>query len=534
MQLPSVRPPAPAKGKENNRENTKAVPPPSRQRLALSSADSDYSIVAVSVKSGLADADEETKHGEEVEVQVQDKREEHVESSESEYSGGESQCVPVPRAHHPPVKASTNIRPLRGSVLGFSPDSESKLTSSTAVVASPPSPPKVQLGEKTAPGSTGSLHIREGAESVFVQMHRITNVNVGVEQVELKTPPKVTSVLEGLDATPTQGKPAGVANRGKVEPPVAVSSRKKEEVARPDGDVVPYQLPQKSQLLDQPKVELRPISVGFLKDEDIVFQFSEAEHIRLSVGRTIEAPQRVVPLDLNHGHVDAKPTTRGVPPKSGKRPPVAVKDVRPGGHPRRRGNTSSSGSEYEGHTHEHRSHLKEKMMGVLSPDFGGKLAQAEDSSSSRPTTANTTTASSASATGHGSSSNSLGRGPSRRATKRNTRVDRNAFKRTTIVARYVDGSNLGHGVEGDVEDADEDEDDEDDDEFEVETEHGRVLRSLVKEKSAWPSAMSFHDVTSERTVAARAHGYATKINELAKEDCGLKDWIEIWLKPSGW
>ena len=66
----------------------------------------------------------------------------------------------------------------------------------------------------------------------------------------------------------------------------------------------------------------------------------------------------------------------------------------------------------------------------------------------------------------------------------------------------------------------------------VETEHTRVLRKLVREKSAWPSAMSFHDVLTETSNGARARGYAMKLNELAKEDCGLGDWIEVWLKPS--
>ena len=196
---------------------------------------------------------------------------------------------------------------------------------------------------------------------------------------------------------------------------------------------------------------------------------------------------------------------------------------------------SSSGSEYEGGNHEHRSRPKEeKRTAVRSPDFGNP-AQVQDStpsSSSRPTTANTATTSSASASGHGDM-HPLGWGLLPRTnTRRHPPADRGAFKRTTIVAQYVDGSNLGHGVEGDVEDADEEDDDDDDEGFEVETEHGRVLRKLVKEKNSWPSAMSFGDVLSESTAGDRALGYAGKINELANEDCGLKDWIEIWLKPS--
>lgn len=42
----------------------------------------------------------------------------------------------------------------------------------------------------------------------------------------------------------------------------------------------------------------------------------------------------------------------------------------------------------------------------------------------------------------------------------------------------------------------------------------------------WPAAMSFADVLSEPTPLARAIGYAMKINELSKEDCGLGLWIE--------
>jgi hypothetical protein len=507
--------------------------PHTRGRLALSRAESDYSIVAVSVKSGstkgdTADNHEETKHGEvevemEMQVEVQrltpvDKGEGHVESSESEYSGSESQCVP--RVHKPRFKASTDKRPLRGSASVSAPDSESKVTSSTVAVA--PIPSKLQLEDKPADRSTGSLHIREAAESMFLQMHRV--VNVGVEQPEVTTPTKVTSMIEELDATPTRGNLAGAGNQGKAEPLApapAFTPKRKEEVAHRDGRFAVYQPPAKSQPLEGLKVELRPISLGLMKDEDFVFHLSEAEP---ASDLTLEALKRV-----NYDQKDARPPLHALPPKrskSGKRPVKDVrKDVRPGGHARRE-NMSSSGSEYEEDTPEHRPRPKEeKRTATPSPDFFGNPF-ATPSSSSRPTTANTTTTSSASATGHGTL---LGWGPPPR--KRNTRKERDAFKRTTIVARFVDGSNLGHGVEGDVEDADEDEDD---DEFEVETEHGLVLRKLVKEKSSWPSAMSFRDVISESTTAARARGYATKINELAQEDCGLKDWIEIWLKPSEW
>jgi hypothetical protein len=398
------------------------------------------------------------------------------------------------------------------------------------VAVAPIASSKLQ-GDKPADRSTGSLHIREAAESAFLQMHRA--VNVGVEQPEVATPTKAASMIEEPDATPTPGNLPGTWNRGKVQPPAPapapVFSRRKEEVAHPDGRFALYQPPAKSQQIEELKVELRPISLGFIKDEDIVFHLSEAE---IASDLTHEATQRV-----NYDHRDARPPLHAPPPKrtvSGKRPPMALKDLRTGGHSRRRENMPSSGSEYEDDTLERRSRPKEeKRITIRSPDFFGNPF-ATPSSSSRPTTANTTTTttttttSSASATGHGTL---LGWEPTPR--KRSTRADRGAFKRTTIVARFIDGSNLGHGVDGDVEDADED-DDEDDDEFEVETEHGRVLRKLVKEKNSWPSSMSFRDVVSESTTAARARGYATKINELAREDCGLKDWIEIWLKPSEW
>lgn len=491
----------------------------------LSRAESDYSIVAVSVKSGSTVEgtvdDHETNHGKveveaEVQVQVQelksvDKGEGYVDNSESEYSGNESQCVP--RVHNR-LKASTDKRSLCGSISVSAPNSESKVTSSTVAVAPIPSEP--QLGDKPADRSTGSLHIREAAESVFLQMHQV--VNVGVEQPEVTTPRKGASTINELDVTPTRGNLAGAGTRGKAEPPAPAPAflSRKDEAAHPNGRFAVYQPPPKSQPLEELKVELRPISVDLLKDGDLIFHLSEAEP---APNLTFEALKRV-----NYGHKDARPPPPAPSPKrtkSGKRPPVAVKDVRPG-HARRQ-NRSSSGSEYEEDTLENGFRPKEKRAATLSPDFFGNPF-ATPSSSSRPTTANTTTTSSASATDHGAL---LGWGPPPR--RRNTREEREAFKRTTIVARFVDGSNLGHGVEGDVEDADEDEDD---DEFEVETEHGRVLRKLVKGKSSWPSAMSFRDVISESTTAARARGYATKINELAQEDCGLKDWIEIWLKPS--
>lgn len=492
--------------------------------------------MAVSVKSGSTEEgaadDEEDKDDEvtvEVEVQVQvkglqavDKGEEHVESSESEYSRSESPYVSVPRVYDSQVKAGTDKRAFRGSDSVSVPNSASKVTSSTVAVAPTPSTPKLELGDKTTGGSTGSLHIREAAESMFLQMHRV--VNVGVELAEVTTPKKDTSVLEGLDATPTRGNLASAGNRGKVEPsapapapvPAPVSSRGKKEVAHPAIALAPYQPPPKSQLLDEPRVELRPISLGLIKDEDIMFHFSEAENIRLASDLTTKPPQQA-----NYGRKDARPPPRAASPKrsmSVKKPTVVVKGVRAGGHGKREAMTSS-GSERDTHGHRSRPN-EEKRTPVRSPDYSNPVT--EPSSSSRPTTANTTTTSSASL---------LGWGPPPR--KRSTRANRGDFKRTTIVARFVDGSNLGHGVEGDVEDADDD-DDEDDDEFEVETEHGRVLKKLVREKGSWPSAMSFHDVLSEPTTAARARGYATKLNELSKEDCGLGDWIEVWLKPSEW
>ena len=531
MQLPPL--PPPPTGKENNRENTnatrenanKVVPPPrSGARLVLPRADSEYSIVAVSVKSGSTEGaadDEEDKHDKvkvEVEVQVKglkavDKREERVESSESEYSGSESPCVSVPRVHDSQIKASTDKRFLS------SPNSASKVTSSTVAVVPTPSAPKLQLEDKTKDASTGSLHLREPAEVVFLQMHRL--VNVAVEQAEVTTPKKATRMLEELDATPTRGNIA--SNRGNVEPPVPVPvpapvfSKRKEEVAHSAVALASSQPPPKSQLLNEPRVELRPISLGLINPEDIMFHFSEAEHIRLASDLTTEAPQRAT-----YDHKPTRPPPRVTSPKRSttvKKPPL-----HPGGHARRRDAIPSSGSECEGNTHEHRSRTnEEKRTPAPSPDFGDPFAT-QSSSSSRPATATTITTSSASATGHASL---LEWAPPRR--KRSTRPG----KRNTIVGRPVPGSTNLYGVGSDDDDADDD-DDEEDDEFEVKTEHGRVLEKLVKEKGSWPSAMSFHDVLSEPTIAGRAQGYATKLNELSREDCGLGDWIEVWLKPSEW
>lgn len=498
---------------------------------------SDWSIVAVSVKSattegGTANGHEETKHGKvevEMEVQVQmlqsvDKGERRVESSESEYSGSESQCVPV----HNPRKASTDKRSLRGSASVWAPGSESKVTSSTVAVASIPS--KLEFGDTPADRSTGSLHIREPAEAMSPQTHRV--VNASVEKPQVTTPTKVTSAIEELDATPTRSNPAGAGNQGKAGPPASASTHtptpapapapapifsRKEEVAHPDSRFALYQRPPKLQPLEELKTELRPISIGFMKDEGLIFQLSEAEP---ASDLTIKVPMRV-----NHDYKDARPPLHAPSPKrpkSGKRSPMAVVNVRPGGQARRE-NMSSSGSEYEKDTLEHRSRPKEeRRTAVRSPDFFSNPF-ATPSSSSRPTTANTTTTESESATGHGTF---LGREP--RPRKRTIRTEGDASKRNTIRPRSVNGR-LGRGVRSDFEGPDTDEDD---DEVEVETEYGRLLRKLVKEKSSWPSAMSFRDVMSESTTAARARGYATKINELAQEDCGLKDWIEIWLKPS--
>lgn len=65
------------------------------------------------------------------------------------------------------------------------------------------------------------------------------------------------------------------------------------------------------------------------------------------------------------------------------------------------------------------------------------------------------------------------------------------------------------------------------------------VRSAPKRKephinppSLWPAAMSFADVLSEPTPLARAIGYAMKINELSKEDCGLSLWVESVLNKT--
>jgi len=473
---------------------------------------SDWSIVAVSVKSGsteggTADDHEETKEVEvemKVQVEVQglqsaDKRVGRVESSESEYSGSDSQCVPC--VHSPRLRASTDERSLLGSASTSTSasDSESKVTSSTVAVA--PIPSELQLEDKPADKSMGSLHIREAAESMFLQMHRV--VNVGVEQPQVTTPTKITSMIEELDATPTRG---NLANQGKAEPPAPapafapIFSGRKEEVAHRDSRLAVYQPPPKSQPLQELKVELRPIS-GLMKDDDFLFHLSDAEP---APNRTFEALKRA-----NYDHKDAKPSLHAPPPtrvKSGKGPMK--------GHARRE-NMSSPGSEYGGHPKE------EKRTATRSPDFLANPFATPDPS--RPATASTATPSSESATGHGTL---FGWGP---PPQKLTAREERARNRDTIIPGRVDEWGIGHGVEGDVEDED---GAEDEDEFEIETEHGRVLRRLVKEKSSWPSAMSFLDVISESTTAARARGYATKINELSQEDCGLKDWIEIWLKPS--
>lgn len=50
--------------------------------------------------------------------------------------------------------------------------------------------------------------------------------------------------------------------------------------------------------------------------------------------------------------------------------------------------------------------------------------------------------------------------------------------------------------------------------------------------SMWPAAMSFADVLSEPTPLSRSLGYAMKINELSREDCGLGAWIEAVLNKN--
>lgn len=54
----------------------------------------------------------------------------------------------------------------------------------------------------------------------------------------------------------------------------------------------------------------------------------------------------------------------------------------------------------------------------------------------------------------------------------------------------------------------------------------------INPPSLWPAAMSFADVLSEPTPLARAIGYAMKINELSKEDCGLGLWVDAVLNKT--
>ncbi|KDQ64678.1 hypothetical protein JAAARDRAFT_28315 [Jaapia argillacea MUCL 33604] len=49
--------------------------------------------------------------------------------------------------------------------------------------------------------------------------------------------------------------------------------------------------------------------------------------------------------------------------------------------------------------------------------------------------------------------------------------------------------------------------------------------SAPKIKSTWPAAMNCGDVLSKRSALDRAIGYAQKINELGRHDCGLGDWV---------
>jgi hypothetical protein len=60
----------------------------------------------------------------------------------------------------------------------------------------------------------------------------------------------------------------------------------------------------------------------------------------------------------------------------------------------------------------------------------------------------------------------------------------------------------------------------------------RSKRPIDNPPSMWPAAMSFADVLSEPTPLARSIGYATKINELSREDCGLGAWIEAVLNKN--
>jgi hypothetical protein len=60
----------------------------------------------------------------------------------------------------------------------------------------------------------------------------------------------------------------------------------------------------------------------------------------------------------------------------------------------------------------------------------------------------------------------------------------------------------------------------------------RSRKAPTKSPSMWPAAMSFADVLSEPTPLARSLGYAMKINELSREDCGLGAWIEAVLNKN--
>jgi hypothetical protein len=60
----------------------------------------------------------------------------------------------------------------------------------------------------------------------------------------------------------------------------------------------------------------------------------------------------------------------------------------------------------------------------------------------------------------------------------------------------------------------------------------RSRKAPTKSSSMWPAAMSFADVLSEPTPLARSIGYAMKINELSREDCGLGAWIEAVLNKN--
>ena len=60
----------------------------------------------------------------------------------------------------------------------------------------------------------------------------------------------------------------------------------------------------------------------------------------------------------------------------------------------------------------------------------------------------------------------------------------------------------------------------------------RSRKAPNKQPSMWPAAMSFADVLSEPTPLARSLGYAMKINELSREDCGLSAWIDVVLNKN--